>query len=81
VHGSDIIDLSAIDANTSTGGNQVFLFGGQNANVVGHSVTWFEDITNGKTIVQADVNGDTTADISIILTGVNHHLTASDFIL
>ncbi|MDQ2953861.1 MAG: M10 family metallopeptidase C-terminal domain-containing protein, partial [Pseudomonadota bacterium] len=81
VHGSDIIDLSAIDANSSTAGTQAFLFGGQNANVVGRSVTWFEDLINGNTIVQADVNGNTTADISIILTGLNHHLTASDFIL
>jgi hypothetical protein len=81
VHGSDIIDLSAIDANSSTAGNQAFLFGGQNANVVGRNVTWFEDLTSGNTIVQADVNGNTTADLTIILTGLNHHLTASDFIL
>ena len=41
VHGSDILDLSAIDANTSTKGNQAFFYGGQNTNAVAHSVTWY----------------------------------------
>ena len=79
VHGTDLIDLSAIDANTSLGGNQAFAFGGQNANVVARSVTWFE--TGGNTIIQADVNGNTTADLMITLTGTNHNLSASDFVL
>ena len=79
VTGSDIIDLSTIDANTSKGGNQAFAFGGQNANVVANSVTWVE--SSGNTIVQADVNGDTTADLQIVLLGTNLHLHATDFIL
>ena len=79
VHGADILDFSAIDANTSSNGNQAFAFGGQNANVVAHSVTWFE--SGGNTMIQADVNGNTTADFVIILMGTDHHLTASDFIL
>ena len=79
VHGTDIIDLSAIDANTSSSGNQAFAFGGQNANVVANSVTWFESGEN--TIIRADVNGNTTADFMITLTGTNHNLSASDFIL
>jgi hypothetical protein len=29
--------------------------------------------------VQADVNGNTTADLTLELTGINLHLTASDF--
>ena len=78
-HGIDIIDLSAIDANTSLSGNQAFAFSGQNANVVARSVTWFE--SGGNTIIQADVNGNTTADLMITLTGTNHTLSATDFIL
>ena len=72
-------ELLAIDANTSKGGDQAFLFGGQNANVVAHSVTWTE--SGGNTIVHADVNGNITADLTIILAGIHLHLTASDFIL
>ena len=80
VHGTDIIDLWAIDANTSAGGNQAFAFGGQNANVVANSVTWFEN-GSGNTIIQADVNGNTAADFMITLTGTNHNLSAFDFML
>jgi Peptidase M10 serralysin C terminal len=79
VHGSDVINLLAIDANTSVKGDQAFLFGGQNANVTAHGVTWTE--SGGNTIIQADVNGNTTADLAIVLTGLHHNLTASDFIL
>src|SRR5204862_128418 len=78
-HLIDHIDLSAIDANSSLSGNQAFVFGDQNANVVAHSVTWYE--TGGNTIIQADVNGNTTADLVIVLTGINHQLTATDFVL
>ncbi len=76
-HGFDKIDLSAIDANTAAGGNQAFVFAGQNSNAVAHSVTWFE--SEGNTIVQADVNGNTTADFLLVLTGMNLNLSASDF--
>jgi Ca2+-binding RTX toxin-like protein len=81
VHGGDIIDFSAIDANTSSNasGDQPFAFAGPNSNVVANSVTWFE--SGGNTIVQADVEGNTTAELTIVLTGINHNLTASDFIL
>ena len=78
-HGTDIIDLSALDANTSASGNQAFAFGGQNENVVGNSVTWFEN--GGNTIIRADVNGNTAADFMITLTGTNHNLSAFDFTL
>jgi Ca2+-binding RTX toxin-like protein len=81
VHGADIIDFSAIDANISSNasGNQAFSFGGQNSNVAANSVTWFESSVN--TIVQADVDANTTAELTVVLTGINHNLTASDFIL
>lgn len=81
VHGVDIIDFSSIDANTSSNasGDQAFSFGGQNSNVVANSVPWYE--SNGNTIVQADVDANTTAELTVVLTGINHNLTASDFIL
>jgi hypothetical protein len=79
--GSDIIDLSAIDANSSTKGNQAFFYGGQNTNAVAHSVTWFEDPVNGNTIVQVDINGNTTADLQIVLRGTDLNLQVTDFIL
>jgi Ca2+-binding RTX toxin-like protein len=79
VHGQDRISLSAIDADPSVALDQAFGFGGNNSNVVAHSVTWFE--TGGNTIVQADVDGDTNADIHITLTGINKGLMASDFLL
>ncbi len=81
VHGVDHLDLSAIDADTShrAKGNQVFGFAGSSSGVVAHSVTWYE--SGGNTIVQADVDGNSTADFVLVLTGINHGLTASDFVL
>jgi len=78
-HGVDLIDLSAIDANTSAGGNQAFVFAGQAAHAVARAVTWYE--TGGNTVVQADVNGNTTADFAIVLAGIGLHLSSADFIL
>ncbi|WFP61361.1 VCBS domain-containing protein [Mesorhizobium sp. WSM4904] len=79
VHGVDKIDLSSIDANTVSGGDQAFLFGGQNAATVANSITWSE--VGGNTIVHVDVNGNATADFQITLTGTGLGLTASDFVL
>ncbi|PBC01674.1 hypothetical protein CK220_25195 [Mesorhizobium sp. WSM3860] len=78
VHGVDKIDLSPIDA-AAAPGDQAFLFGGQNAATVANSITWSE--VGGNTIVRADVNGNTTADFQITLTGTGLGLTASDFVL
>ncbi|MBI3506723.1 MAG: M10 family metallopeptidase C-terminal domain-containing protein, partial [Proteobacteria bacterium] len=79
LHGTDKIDLSGIDANTSTGGNQAFAFGGNNVNTVANSVTWSE--SGGNTIIHIDNSGNTTADMQIVLTGTGLGLTSSDFIL
>jgi hypothetical protein len=76
---TDIIDISGIDANASKNGNQAFAFGGQNSGVLANSVTWYE--SGGNTFVQADVNGNATADLTLELTGINLNLTASDFLL
>ncbi|RWG56121.1 MAG: hypothetical protein EOQ64_14515 [Mesorhizobium sp.] len=79
VHGVDKIDLSSIDANTGSGSDQAFLFGGQTSATVANSITWSE--VGGNTIVRADVNGSGGAEFQITLTGVNLGLTASDFVL
>ena len=81
IHGEDKLDFSAIDANTSgkAKGDQAFLFGGEDLHVVANSVTWFESA--GHTIVQADVNGDATADIWITLSGTGLQLNEFDFFL
>jgi Ca2+-binding RTX toxin-like protein len=80
VHGIDTIDFSAIDANTGVGGDQVFLFGGNDTNTVANSVTWSET-GGGNTILQIDNNGDTAADMQIVLEGTGLGLTDADFIL
>jgi len=77
VHGTDTIDLSAIDADTSSSGDQAFTNLIQSMSVFDHDVSWFE--SNGNTIVQADVNGNTTADLTIVLTGTNLNLSTTDF--
>jgi len=77
--GTDKIDLSLIDSNSVLSGNQAFLFGGHNSNAVANSVTWYE--SGGNTIVQADFNGNTTADVQILLNGLNLDLHGTDFLL
>jgi Ca2+-binding RTX toxin-like protein len=77
--GTDKIDLSLIDASAALSGNQAFLFGGINSNVVANSVTWF--VSGGNTIVQADFNGNTLADIQIVLNGSSLNLHGTDFLL
>jgi Ca2+-binding RTX toxin-like protein len=75
----DLINLLDIDANTGSGGDQAFAFvAAQNAGAVANSVTWFQ--SGGNTIIQADVNGNTTADLVIVMRGL-HALTAADFVL
>jgi hypothetical protein len=76
--GIDKIDLSLIDANTTTALDQPFIYGGQLSTTVAHSMTW--SVVSGNTIIHADVNNNTHADIVIVLAGV-HTLTQSDFIL
>jgi hypothetical protein len=49
----------------------------KHTSVVVNGVTGFED--GGNTVVQADVNGDANADLQIILAGISHNLTATDF--
>lgn len=74
--GTDKIDLSALDANSTQTGDQAFTFGGQTA--AAHAV-WYR-LSGTGLIVSADVTGDTQADFSIRVSVMNG-LSATDFIL
>lgn len=62
--GLDVIDLRAIDANTSQSGNQAFALATRAAD---HSV-WFT-AQNGGVFLNGDVNGDGVADLRVFLQG------------
>ena len=68
---SDMIDLSAVDANSTMGGNQDFsLISGAFTNEAGQLRLEFDKETN-RTSIQMDVNGDGAADMTILVAG-NH---------
>lgn len=81
----DKVDLSAIDALVSASGygqpgDQAFVFIGQNSfhNHSGRELRY--EISGGNTYVYGNMNGDTTADWCIQLTGV-HTMSSADFVL
>ena len=72
--GEDLIDVSAIDANASAGGNQAFLFIGTSG-FTGQA----GQLRSANGTVEADTNGDRVADLVI---GTNvAALDAGDFVL
>ena len=68
VAGGDRIDLSAIDADTGTAGDQAFLFLGvlttAQGLAAGPGALWLEDV-GGQTRVYGNVDGDGTVDLAI----------------
>ncbi len=68
----DVINLNSIDANTSAGGNQDFGPITQSGSVIQNSITWFQDVGNNQTVIQIDNNGNTTADMMFVLTGIHN---------
>lgn len=76
---ADMIDLSAIDADTTQSGNQAFHLGGSSFTDTPGELIQFID-GSGHTIVEGDVNGDGVADFEIEL---NHApvLVTADFVL
>ena len=72
----DIIDLSDIDANTSSSGNQEFAFSGTSASA---NSVWYE-ASGSDVSVYGDVNGDGVADFRIDINNVSS-LSESDFLL
>lgn len=77
-HG-DIIDLSALDADTGTPGNQAFHFGA----TPGHAgdLTVAYDATNLVTMVTLFTNGDPTPDMRIYVPGNFLDLAPADLVL
>jgi Ca2+-binding RTX toxin-like protein len=72
----DVIDLSAIDANVNAGGNQTFV---RVAAFDGHAGQLTLSFSGGVTLLQVDVDGDASADMTIQLTG---HVTGhTEFVL
>lgn len=83
--GADIINLSAIDANSSKGGNQAFSFIGTGAFSGSAGQLRYERAVGadgqGYALVQADVNGDSVADFALHLHGFTGVLTGTNFML
>ena len=75
----DLIDLSRVDADATATGNQAFAFVGQAA-FSGEAGELRYAVANGDARVEADVDGDGTADLVIGLDGVTQ-LSANDFVL
>ena len=74
----DRIDLSAIDADTKTSGDQAFHLGatpGHTGDIVVHY-----DAAHNRTVVDLYTNNDNKSDAEIWLSG-NHALIDSDFVL
>ena len=74
--GTDVIDLSQIDANTALAGDDSFVFAGTTATANG---VWYA-LNGADAIVYVDVDGDGVSDSEIALLGVGS-LAASDFLL
>ncbi len=79
-HPGDVIDLSGIDADASTEGQQSFvLFAGTNFTAAGQVIVTHETLAgHEQTLVQGNTTGGTAADFKIMLDG-NHALTAESF--
>ncbi|MES2493409.1 MAG: glycosyl hydrolase [Pseudomonadota bacterium] len=83
--GTDIINLSAIDANTGKTGNQAFSFIGTSSFSQAAGQLRFEQssTTDGQryVLVEADMNGDGIADYALHLQGSAGALQMADFVL
>ena len=62
----DVVDLSAIDANSILGGNQDFVWVTKFSKAAGQALMTY---ANGVTTIALDVNGDGKADFKIAITG------------
>lgn len=84
-HGADKIDLTHVDANTLRGGHQSFdfigsvAFSGTGLGSAGE-LRYFTFGGGNHNIVEADLNGDGTADLQIFV-NQTHWMTGTDFIL
>ncbi|MFP1631278.1 calcium-binding protein [Zhengella sp. ZM62] len=77
--GEDMFDLSALDADSGTAGNQAFTYVGSFFSGAAGELRSFENA--GLTFIEADVDGDGIADFRIELLGTGLGIDASDFVL
>jgi Ca2+-binding RTX toxin-like protein len=79
VPGTDKIDLTGIDANTTVAGHDAFRFlGTAGFDGAAGALHTFYDAAHNVTVLEGDTNGDKVADFGIELTG-NLTLSQSDF--
>jgi Ca2+-binding RTX toxin-like protein len=76
----DHIDLSTIDANSGTGGNQAFAFIGTAAFTAAGQVRYAYDAATGIGLLEANTTGTSGAEFQIELVG-KASLTTTDFVL
>jgi len=72
--GADKIDISNIDADTHTDGDQAFTLVSSFTHHAGEAVLAFDSET-GKTTLQLDTNGDAKADAAVLIDGDHHDFT------
>jgi Ca2+-binding RTX toxin-like protein len=65
---SDVLDLSAIDANTGLAGDQAFFLAGSLSGVAGQYTLAYDSGT-GRSLLQADIDGNGIADLAILFKG------------
>ncbi len=68
VAGQDLVDLSLIDANTAAAGDQAFAFVAAFTGAAGQATLSFQSAVN-RTIFSGDVDGDGSADVTIVFVG------------
>jgi Ca2+-binding RTX toxin-like protein len=80
--GSDSIDVSAIDANTATGGNAAFTWRGTRAINAAGQLSMAYDATTNTTVISGNVDANIAVDFTIALLGnYTTTLTQNDFVL
>jgi Ca2+-binding RTX toxin-like protein len=79
----DVIDLSRIDADSNTDGNQAFSFigAGPFTNSAGQLRAYQDPNNAGSWFAEADTDGNGTADLVIHIESPGHPIGQGDFIL
>ena len=74
----DMVDVSAIDANTTAAGNQAFHLVGAFSGQAGEAVLNYKPQAD-RTVLSLDVNGDGLADMALLMDG--DHRAFGGFVL
>ena len=78
--GTDKIDFTGIDANTSLAGDQAFTMINTAAFSIGVAGQLRYSLVGANTVLEGDVDGNGVADFQLQLTG-NHSFAAADLLL